>query len=270
MICTDDFVFVHFPKTGGTFVADVLQRVLSQTGRRYEEEEMHARATGIPSVHQGKPILACVRSPYDLKVSQYQYRWWKSRESKPILKELHKRCPGYRNWTFEEYVVGWDQFVPLALSNAARNPFTRTVGQYSQKFIDFFFRAPDAFFADLTEEMLLGDLEQAMFPVTFLTTETLNDGLCDFLLRHGFKEEEVAFIRDEKRILPPGAVRSRNDRWQQHYTPGLKAYVRQQERLMFKLFPEFEERTPSTGSSGVSDAPEPTDAMHGNPSTVAS
>ena len=42
-------------------------------------------------------------------------------------------------------------------------------------------------------------------------------------------------------VLPgEGAVRPEGDRWQSHYTPELYDYVRTHERLLFRLFPEFD------------------------------
>jgi hypothetical protein len=53
--------------------------------------------------------------------------------------------------------------------------------------------------------------------------------------------EDVAFILTHEKVLPgEGAVRPEGDRWQSHYTPELHDYVRTHERLIFRLFPEFD------------------------------
>ncbi|GAG45755.1 unnamed protein product, partial [marine sediment metagenome] len=48
MILTDDFVFVHYPKTGGTFVAKVLKELFERIDKPYETGHMHATCRRIP------------------------------------------------------------------------------------------------------------------------------------------------------------------------------------------------------------------------------
>jgi hypothetical protein len=79
-----------------------------------------------------------------------------------------------------------------------------------------------------------------MYPVHFLRTHRLNEDLHAFLLALGYPADAIRFIQEEGKILPPGGTRKTTDQWEQHYTPELKAVVRQKERLMFRLFPEFE------------------------------
>ena len=97
------------PKTGGTFVTTVLERLhrTDSTGhlasplqpcptsslmriiRRFRVistqgyghlvnlEPRHATCNYIPSHHHHKSILSNVRNPYDWYVSQYEFGWWK-------------------------------------------------------------------------------------------------------------------------------------------------------------------------------------------------
>ncbi len=87
MILSDDFVFVHYPKTGGTFVSHMLQRILDRTGRSFElGKGRHAICDEIPAGYHGRTIVSCVRNPYDIKVSQYRYEHW-APHPKPDVEE---------------------------------------------------------------------------------------------------------------------------------------------------------------------------------------
>jgi hypothetical protein len=62
----------------------------------------------------------------------------------------------------------------------------------------------------------------------------------DFLVGEGYADEDVSFIRGEGKVLPRGRGRDAGQKWQHYYTPGLKAWVREKENFLFKLFPEFD------------------------------
>jgi hypothetical protein len=216
MIFTDRFVYVHQPKTGGTFVTAVLFRLhdfrwtrwthLKSTFRvnlahrnRYGtfiyNNHKHGGRAAIPPEQRHKPVLATVRNPYDLYVSQYEFGWWKRRE--------------YRRWfrpelSFEEYV------------HAAGEAF----GPLSQQFLRFHDGRPDG--------------------VRFITTDRLNEGLHDFLAGMDYAAEDLAFIRDLQKILPQGKGRSAAQAWETFYTPELKQLVRTREHDLFTRFPQFD------------------------------
>ena len=88
MIITDKFVYVHHPKTGGTFVNSVLRQLYKVENnvpreRRYGEfawRRKHRPCRKIPEEHRGKLVLATVRNPYDWWVSAYEFGWWKRKE----------------------------------------------------------------------------------------------------------------------------------------------------------------------------------------------
>jgi hypothetical protein len=109
MVITDKFVYIHMPKTGGTFVTSVLFRIHNSTkptstrynsayrlllsvlhpsrarlvnslklyGEIVDLEPKHGTCHEIPEQHRNKPILSTIRTPYDWYVSQYEFGWWK-------------------------------------------------------------------------------------------------------------------------------------------------------------------------------------------------
>ena len=122
MILTDDFVYIHEPKTGGTFVTKMLSRLyepVKQTGgverllrrvlrcgkKQLIETNKHGTCSDIPESHRGKPILATIRNPYDRYVSQYEFAWWKRCPgSFGDVAELEERYSRFPILTFEDFI----------------------------------------------------------------------------------------------------------------------------------------------------------------------
>jgi hypothetical protein len=255
MIITDKFVFIHQPKTGGTFVTEVLKRIhaaragrallplpenwrLRRAGFIYAKSNnaKHARCDDIPEPHRSKPIVACVRNPYSRYISQYNFLWW-ARNRKVDVEKMRKRFPQFPKFTFEEYLDYVFQMMPV---KNTQFPPERALGMQTWQFLRQFCRKPRQVFPAIDENYLAARRwERDLYPVRFLHTDSLNQELHDFLISVGYEPAEVQFVLTEGKILPPGGLRS--DRpWQSYYTPELKQVVRTRERLLFDIFPEFD------------------------------
>lgn len=115
MIITPDFVYIHQPKTGGSFVTRVLQSLY--TGRAIHDPQVpapqsfhkHGTCSDIPTTHRNIPLLGCIRNPFERYVSQYEFAWWKQ-ELPPWtnLNEVHSRFPHFPDLSFEEFITGSD------------------------------------------------------------------------------------------------------------------------------------------------------------------
>jgi hypothetical protein len=70
MIVCEQFVFVHLPKTGGTFVRDTLKEHAHRAWK-LQERPGHHPARAAP---KGRPILGVIRNPWDWYVSTYFFR----------------------------------------------------------------------------------------------------------------------------------------------------------------------------------------------------
>ncbi len=112
MILTQRFVFIHQPKTGGTFVTRVLYRLLgdpldpTDPSAPIAEINKHGTCREIPASHRGIPILAAVRNPFERYVSQYEFAWWK-RDLPPWVDvdTVRARYPHFPNLSFEEFIT---------------------------------------------------------------------------------------------------------------------------------------------------------------------
>lgn len=266
MIFTDRFVYVHKPKTGGTFVTSVLFRLyglrwtrwthlrnalFGEVRRRHprygtlaHNSNKHGGCNEIPRHQRGKKILATVRNPFDLYVSQYEFGWWRRAEFLSFyeaLPDFRSKYPSFPDLSFAEYVK---------LSNAALRPFSgaaRTNGDsqpglITEQFVKFYFRDPRAAVERLRAGLYAGadDAAADMHDLHFVRTDRLNRGLHDFLIGEGYASEDVSFILDAGKVLPRGRGRAASQTWEHYYTPELKAWVRDREEFLFRLFPEFD------------------------------
>jgi hypothetical protein len=77
MIVTDDFVFLHLHKSGGSFVNDFIQRFFP-TAR---EIGYHLPWSVVPASHAHLPALGLVRNPWGYYVSWYTFQKQRPRQN---------------------------------------------------------------------------------------------------------------------------------------------------------------------------------------------
>ena len=264
MIFTDKFVYVHEPKTGGTFVTSMLFRLYGLRWTRWthvrnavfgdvrrkhprygslvHNSNKHGGCNEIPEPQRGKKILATVRNPFDLYVSQYEFGWWKRSEFLKHYKAVpnfSRDYPKFPELDFAAYVrLSNAAFRTLANGHTAEN----TPGLISEQFLKFYFRDPRTAYAKLSDGAYAANGAHVadMHDLHFIRTDDLNRGLFDFLARNDYAPADISFILGEDKILPRGKGRNAGQKWERYYTPELKATVRRKEEFIFKLFPEFD------------------------------
>jgi hypothetical protein len=69
MLVTDKFVFIHLPRTGGTFVLDVITKFFPSA----QEIGYHLPRALLPKKYSHLPIVGTVRSPWEFYVSWYHH-----------------------------------------------------------------------------------------------------------------------------------------------------------------------------------------------------
>ncbi len=263
MFVTSRFVFLHQPKTGGTFVTAVLSRLHEAQGDRVETvyldpdrlteapapqpgrafkvmigpRHQHGRRADIPTTYAGLPVVATIRNPYDRYASQYEFGWWRRAPDMfgPVA-ELSRQYPRYPDLTFEEFV---------RLTNAVSVPACPGRGDdrpgfHTYQFLESFARDPDGAWRRLCDGAPGAAWDAGTEDMAFLDQSRLNDALYAWLLRMGYPRTAVAFVRQADRILPPEGGRTAEQHWTRYYDPALKAFVRHRERLLFDRFPQFD------------------------------
>lgn len=264
MLVTDRFVYIHQPKTGGTFVSAMMNRAHEASGGTVDTiwidpdttatlpvvgpgrmlnvmmstRNQHGARRDIPAQYRDRPVVATVRNPYDRYVSQFEFAWWRvNPEMFGPLAETLARYPAYPDLTFEQFIE---------LTNTVSVPYRpeghpdRTPGFHTQQFVEYFAPDPTAAYPQLSDGTLgIGHWRAAMAGVRFLEQDRLNRALHSFLLEMGYASERVGFILGAEKILPDGS-RLRAQHWTNYFSPALKAFVRRKEDLLFQLFPQFD------------------------------
>ena len=69
LLITDKFVFLHFPRAGGTFVSEVIMKFFPSA----REIGYHLPRELIPQEYSHLPILGVVRNPWEFYVSWYEH-----------------------------------------------------------------------------------------------------------------------------------------------------------------------------------------------------
>ena len=265
MILTKRFVYIHVPKTGGTFVTSVLERLMKPEKPRnvveflgqawegaYRDTDKHAAGSRIPASHRGLPVIATIRNPFDRYVSQFAFSWWKNEprpwtrawwKNQPMSWSAKRRArrlfPHFPDLTFDEFVE-YHSVHSLRFGNSPL-PVGDRLGAQSERLVRDCFKNPESTWGRIDDAYIAERRWEAdLLPVTFLRQESLNRDLYAFLLRIGFPEAEIAFIRDEARILPPGPKRDQARPWSDWYSKELRAKVRRRERLIFAMFPQYD------------------------------
>jgi hypothetical protein len=262
MIITDKFVYIHPPKTGGSFVTSALLEAhaikwsrlhhlkLSLTGRLTFQSrfgpltlcDKHGACRRIPAEHRDKPILSTIRHPFDYYISDYEFGWWKRREWRSHYRSIpafEQQFPAFPHLSFPDYLrLMSAAFAPMG-HRSFENP--DHTGFFTAAFIRMFFREPVETPARFSPEYAAGDAYKTdMYPVTFLTTKELNRRLYEYLLSRGYPEGDIGFILQKGKVLPLGKGREGGHKWQNYYTPELQELLRKKDRFLFRLFPAFD------------------------------
>jgi hypothetical protein len=258
VIITDRFVVLNNPKTGSSFVRTVLkklhgyptadssryERLLHRVGLRGDRgftelllpnvnalrngtRSQHGTYAQIPSAHRAKKIVSVVRDPFARILSNYRFGWWQ-RFPTVDPDTVARHFPHFPDLSFSEFLRLGDLDAQRRLSDGCREV---QIGRQTVRFIEMFFRDPPAIFRRLDEEYLGSDrFLEDLPPIEFLRTERLNRDLHEFLRRHGYAEDRLAFIVEHERVnVTP--VLQRGNEW----TQDLIDEVLYNERLLFRI-----------------------------------
>ena len=83
MIVTDKFVFVHLPRTGGTFVSEIIRKFFPSA----HEIGYHLPRALLPREFSHLPVLGTVRNPWEFYVSWYHHQQSSNRHG-PLISFL--------------------------------------------------------------------------------------------------------------------------------------------------------------------------------------
>ena len=226
MIVTDNFVFVHLPRSGGTFVSEIIRKFFPSA----REIGHHLPRELLPREYSHLPVLGAVRNPWEFYVSLYHYVWsryaastlvsWMSENGKlgfigSIRTLLNLGVDDERLDVLiemlPEHVDYGRRNIPSITKDAMRRVRGTGVGYYSFRFNHLFGNADDVFFCRL--ETLRRDLV-----AFFEGIGAASDELRDYVLR-----------LDKKNI-------SEHLHYSTYYTPELAELVLIRDRPLIERF----------------------------------
>lgn len=269
MILTDKFVFMHVPKTGGTFVTRMLRKLLTPgewdrrvhaVGRRYRvhlpgypykyrELSQHAMRKRIPATHAELPIVSCVRNPYDLYVSQYTFNWWRENPT-PFFVDADAVIAEFgplEDFDFPTFVHATVAHHKWSAVCRKCYPRLQPMSYASTEWLHYHCLQPAQVVGEASSAgEFVPRARDATAGITFLRTQCLNQDLHAFLQRMGYAAQLIDPILTSGKIHPGKPRRQENDHWSNHYDDDLRRLVRQHEALLFEMFPEFDETPDGT------------------------
>jgi hypothetical protein len=261
MIVTDEFVFIHFPKAGGTFVTQVLEKIYEKRQKKIFRRKPlyrnfktlntkwiidnnqeprfteHGSYDQIPDEFKNKPVISVIRNPFDRCVSLYEFRQWVQNPFLDIEKNK-KYFPAFPELNFEEYLEFLNSLI-LEKRTYYRD-LKIDIGSQTYDLIEMFFKNPLVIFKNLDESYIDSEnYKNDMAKIIFLRMENLNRDLYSVLIDFGYAKKDISFILDEKKIFPIGRGRSEEQKWECYYNYKMYEFIRHKERFFLKIFPEY-------------------------------
>lgn len=270
MLVTDQFVVLNFPKTGSSFVRATIKRihdfnawpkpmlrklhiphrsslqefilpVIINENHPYQLSP-HGTYQQIPEKHKNKIIVSITRNPFDRYVSQYLFGWWKEEYLHAYPLYIYKKYPRFPDISFQDY---YNMVHCVGRKSRLKDASPGIdLGMHTIQFIQFFFKDPYKTLCEIDAEYTQQKRYQADIPeIFFLHQEHLNQELHDFLIACDYPQEKINFILNAKKVNI-----SRRSKHQQNladfYTPDLIEQIRYRDKLLFKLFPEYDKAFP--------------------------
>jgi hypothetical protein len=160
MLVTDKFVFVHLPRSGGTFTSEVIKKFFPSA----HEIGYHLPRTLLAAEYSHLPVLGAVRNPWDFYVSWY-YHVWPRDAGTPLVSWVSENGKvGFEGATRNALNLGVDnkrldallkilpeqvdyrkKNIPNITKEAIRSVRGTGVGYYSFRFNQLFGKADDMF-----------------------------------------------------------------------------------------------------------------------------
>jgi hypothetical protein len=240
MIVTDSFVFVHLPRTGGTFVYEIIRKFFPSA----REIGHHLPRELLPREYSHLPVLGTVRNPWDFYVSLYHYVWPKDAASKFVSWMSENARLGFigsiRNLLnlganderldvlielLPEQVDYSRRHIPNVTKDAVRRVRGTGVSYYTFRFKEMFGNADDVFFCRL---------------------ETLKQDLVAFFEGIGAATDELRdyVLRSDKKNM------SEHLHYSTYYTPDLAELVSIRDRPLIERFGYVFEQASSVENGG--------------------
>ena len=226
MVVTDKFVFVHLPRSGGTFVSGVISKFFPSA----QEIGHHLPREFLPKEYAHLPVFGTVRNPWEFYVSLYHYVWpkdassilasWMSENGRlgfkgSIRNILNLGANDKRLDVLIDMLPDEVDYSRTHIPNVNKDTMRRVrgagVGYYTFRFNQMFGNTDDMFFCRL---------------------ETLRQDLVSFFERIGAATDELrAYVLDSERVNAAEHLH-----YSTYYTPELAELVSIRDQQLIEKF----------------------------------
>lgn len=241
MIVTDKFVFVHLPRTGGTFITDVINTFFPSA----REIGYHLPRTLLPTQYAHLPILGAVRNPWAFYVSWFFHVWPRDANTPLISWITEAGKNGFIESTRNALNLGVDikrldsliellpdhvdyntRNIPNITKEAMRKARGSGMGYYTFRFNHFFGCADDVFICK---------------------TETLRSDLLNFFETIGVLTEQLRdYVQNSEKLNT-----AEHHHYSGYYTPDLADLVAIRDRPLIERFGyRFEQGSSAENEAG--------------------
>ncbi len=247
LVVNNAFVYIHQPKTGGTFVTEMLRKIAASSHSLCIQEVQvpkHSGVRKIPAEFKGLPVAINVRNVFEHYVSRYTFRWWadpQHAQNMFVLDKVLKAYPHFPELSFSEFLRLFNQW-DLRLNETPNRVQVLTqneIGFNSRELVRLSTQDPlqvlQSF--DAWGDATLQDFFQG---IHFLRTEHLNSELYELLKAYGVQEQELSPLLEAEPILPKKGGRGQKRlTWTEYFCPGDIDFVQKRDRIYFRLFPDM-------------------------------
>lgn len=231
MIVTDHFIYIHYNKTGGTFVTHHVKDWARRNGYAIQDRNgqgwKHAgvsRIAELPYELRDLPICAGMRNPFDLYVSDYEFKYWQLKHSNWLIP---RDDMPFHAW------MGHIHDYPCRRNIADEVYDTARAKGHGYLTMDFALVFADDPVKALTSKRAF---KAALNKINWMHTETLNADLAALL--NSIQPRSGDFVLDQPRKFPLEGGRGNND-WEPYYSDELKAQVLTRDAWLFEVFDEY-------------------------------
>ncbi len=267
MIITKDIIFINLPKTGSTFVREVLKKLhtpnsftgklkkkilgdkyryrvyrfpeIRTPNKRYQQPTEHGLYCQIPvSLLNGKQVISAKRNIYDYYLSLYFYADWKRPEAMIFTeKEIKSDFPSFPDLSFDEFVLFMQKFPFYSNNPKLKNSreIQHKLGPLSVQFVFFYFKNPFDFLNNLNQyDIHHLNYRELMPEITFLDQKKLNQELYHTLLNY-YPEKSIRFILTENKKN----VSNNNRLTKEQLSSEIKQQIERNEHLIYNFFNQY-------------------------------
>ncbi len=244
MIATDKFIFVHLPRSGGTFVSEIIRKFFPSA----HDVGYHLPRSLVPKEYSHLPVLGGVRNPWEFYASWYHHQYADTKYSPLFCTLSENRRLDFVQTIRNALNLGMTDETLNVLIEALPEDFNfqkRHISNVTKAGMQAIRGTGLGLYAFRFNQMF-----EPLDDVFFYRVESLRSDLLTFFERIGVLSDNLhSYVNrlDKKNI-------SEHLHYSAYYTPDLAALVSTRDRPIIERFGYLFEQGPSAENGGSKPA----------------